>query len=83
MPRFAESSGSLFPASGVSFWRTSVRSGLLSCIRLNALSPMARFVASKPAKWIVLLTPWRWPVALMCFSPFAGDLAAKVISALK
>ncbi len=39
--------------------------------------------ASKPAKWIVLLTPWRWPVALMCFSPFAGDLVAKVISALK
>jgi hypothetical protein len=35
------------------------------------------------AGWVERLTPWRWPVALACFSPFAGDVAAKVLAALK
>ena len=35
------------------------------------------------AKWVTLLTPWRWPLALVCFSPFAGDVLEKVIAALK
>lgn len=30
------------------------------------------------AKWILLLTPWRWPVALACFSPFIDDVLEKV-----
>lgn len=32
-----------------------------------------------PAKWILLLTPWRWPVALACFSPFIADVLEKVV----
>ena len=32
-----------------------------------------------PAKWILLLTPWRWPVALACFSPFIDDVLEKVV----
>ena len=47
----------------------------------------ARFGGSEPvqpaAKWLVLLTPWRWPLALVCFSPFAGDIVERVISAFR
>ena len=46
----------------------------------------ARFGESEPvkpaAKWLVLLTPWRWPLAIVCFSPFAGDIVSKIMSAL-
>ena len=40
---------------------------------------------SKPAfaRWLVMLTPWRWPMALVCFSPFAGDIVSKVVSIFK
>ncbi len=34
------------------------------------------------ARWVSLLTPWRWPVALVCFSPFAGDIVSRVIRAV-
>ena len=38
----------------------------------------------KPAaKWIALLTPWRWPLAIVCFSPFAGDIVTRVVSAFR
>ena len=47
----------------------------------------ARFGEAEPvkpaAKWLVLLTPWRWPLALVCFSPFAGDIVERVISAFR
>lgn len=26
-----------------------------------------------------VLTPWRWPLALACFSPFIGDVLEKVV----
>ena len=46
-----------------------------------------RFGGSEPvkpaAKWLVLLTPWRWPLAIVCFSPFAGDIVERVISAFR
>lgn len=32
---------------------------------------------------IRLLTPWRWPLALICFSPFAGDVLTKIILTIK
>jgi len=45
------------------------------------------FDVNKPVKrtgkLIVLLTPWRWPLALVCFSPFAGDIVTLIISAFK
>ena len=44
----------------------------------------ARFVEDGPvksaAKWLVLLTPWRWPLAIACFSPFIGDVIEKIVS---
>ena len=47
----------------------------------------ARFGEDEPvkpaAKWLVLLTPWRWPLAIVCFSPFAGDIVTRVVSAFK
>lgn len=29
------------------------------------------------------LTPWRWPLAIAVFSPFAGDVVSKVIGIFK
>jgi hypothetical protein len=32
------------------------------------------------ARFIIILTPWRWPIAIACFSPFAADVAERVIT---
>ena len=34
------------------------------------------------ARFIVILTPWRWPIAIACFSPFAADVVERVIGAI-
>lgn len=31
----------------------------------------------------ILLKAYRWPVAVVCFSPFAGDIITKVIAVFK
>lgn len=39
-------------------------------------------VGEVAARFIVILTPWRWPIAIACFSPFAADVAERVIGAI-
>ena len=39
-------------------------------------------VGEVAARFIVILTPWRWPIAFACFSPYAGDVAERVIGAI-
>lgn len=34
-------------------------------------------------RWAETLKPYRWPVAVVCFSPFAGDIITKVIAVFK
>lgn len=34
-----------------------------------------------PERWLKALSPYRWPVALICFSPFAGGIVEKVLKA--
>ena len=57
----------------------------LKAIEAHESKCAARFVEDGPvksaAKWIVLLTPWRWPLAIACFSPFVGDIARLAIAA--
>lgn len=33
--------------------------------------------------WVEMLKPYRWPLAVVCFSPFASDIITKVIVAFK
>ena len=58
----------------------------IRAIDAHAAKCAERFVEDEPvkpsAKWIALLTPWRWPLALVCFSPFAGDIVERVIGAI-
>lgn len=59
----------------------------IRAIDAHASKCAERFGEDEPvkhaSKWIALLTPWRWPLALMCFSPFAGDIVTRIISAFK
>ena len=56
----------------------------LKAIQAHESKCSARFGESEPVKpavkWLVLLTPWRWPLALACFSPFIGDVIEKIVS---
>lgn len=33
--------------------------------------------------FVKVLTPWRWPLALACFSPFMGDIVSRVAAVFK
>lgn len=59
----------------------------MKAIQAHESKCSARFGGAEPvkpaAKWLVLLTPWRWPLAIVCFSPFAGDIVERVISAFR
>ncbi|GEM_PF-4583382 len=33
--------------------------------------------------WLMLLLPYRWPIALICFSPFAAEIFSKALAAFK
>ena len=33
--------------------------------------------------WVEMIRPFRWPLSLACFSPFASDILCKVISIFK
>lgn len=48
--------------------------------------PLAKIPTGKSGTvmaWAEVLKPYRWPVAIICFSPFAGDIVAKVIAVFK
>ena len=59
----------------------------LKAIQAHESKCSARVGEAEPikpaAKWLVLLTPWRWPLAVVCFSPFAADIVTRVVSAFK
>lgn len=38
---------------------------------------------AKALIFIRALTPWRWPLAIAVFSPFAGDVAARIIGVFR
>lgn len=33
--------------------------------------------------WLEAVKPFRWPIAIVCFSPFAGDIIARVVTIFK
>jgi hypothetical protein len=39
--------------------------------------------APKALAFIHALTPWKWPLAVAIFSPFAGDVAGKILGFFK
>ena len=52
------------------------------CKNMASQDGAAGNVGEGVARFIVILTPWRWPIAIACFSPFAADVAERVITAV-
>ena len=63
--------------------RADTRAAIEACRTAAAGRQCVSGLVGRAAAWVTLLTPWRWPLAVVCFSPFAGDLFARVFHAIK
>lgn len=50
--------------------------------RLGSSEAQAAGGDGRVMRWFAVLLPFRWPIAVICFSPFAGDIICKVLQSL-
>ena len=63
--------------------KSAIDAHAIQCVKNMAPQEVVTgHVGDVVARFIVILTPWRWPIAVGCFSPYAADVAERVIGAI-